>query len=220
VFHGGGLNGFGRSRFLPIEAPKEKVKFDLVENGLTLENDHTRSKGVHLSDLVRGVALKLRVLKAQWADAEIKPNVVSAGLAWEDYISKRVQRDNKYKGFIYHPGEICHDDVYMTCDGVSESPDPRFTWRVHEFKFTWKSGRNTPEDDAMWMYMAQLKAYCLGWETPYGSLHVFSINGDYSRDGGGPDPLYQVWDIEFTVEELESNWKMLLNYKKYMEKNS
>jgi hypothetical protein len=194
------------------------VEIDLVEDSLTLEEDHTRSEGVHLSDLVRGVSLRTGHLDAQWADSEINPNVVAVGLAWEEYIARRIQRQGSYKGFEFHPGEIEAEGVYMTCDGVSIPDDPRVSWRVHEIKCTWKSGKHTPTDDEMWMYLCQLKGYCWGWETIYGALHVYFLNGDYKRDKPGPSPIYHTWNITFTVEELESNWKMLMNYRKYMER--
>ena len=55
-------------------------------------------------------------------------------------------------------------------------------------------------------YLCQMMAYSWNLDTTDARLYVFFVNG-LTRS-----PAMLAWDIEFTVQELEDNWRMLLNF--------
>lgn len=205
---------------------------------LTLpRNDQLRSKGIHVSSIIRCVATETGVLKPEWCEEldllEVLPSSqerfndptvalrISLGLAWEEHYIPRIP------DVIDHPGEMKVHGVYMTHDGESlDSIVMNYVkrWRlcIHEVKFTYKSLNTVgnPEKDsydemvaklkAQWMWMAQLKAYCLGADTDYAKLHVLFANHNYVYPLA---PSLYCYKIHFTQRELDDNWRMLSEYK-------
>ena len=181
------------------------MKITKVNYRLKAEDDHTRSKGIHLSDLVRVLALKFGHLKPEYENAEINPELISLGRAWEDYIGPR------HKDMLYHPGEKYVDKVYGTCDGISFT-GPGEQLRVHEIKLTWLSSKHPVEDK--WMWLTQIMGYCYMWETRWARLHRYHVMGKYDYDT--TCQRYFVDDIEFTKREIDENWRMLMGAKQYL----
>jgi hypothetical protein len=173
-------------------------------NGLAPE----RSPGLHVSDLYRRIAVDSGILKSVGDDEEMNPLVLGVGMAWEEFCVTLAACEN----VIWQPGE-------RVCDGVILSPDG---WdfqanRLEEFKATWTSsasksgGEKTIEE--MWLYRVQMMAYCYAMGTVLARLHVLFINGNYRYEGVGPQPVYRVYEMEFTKRELKRNWEMLMREK-------
>lgn len=175
-----------------------------VEFSLALEDDKTRSEGLHLSEVIRVLALRFGHLKPEYEDSDLNPEVIGLGRAFEDWVNKQ------HPEMIYHPGEVVQDGIAMTCDGVSWEGDEV---RVHEIKLTWKSSKRELADE--WMWLAQLKSYCKGWGTTRGRMHRYYVNGDYKRESN--TRRYYVDDIDFTKREIEENWDLMLQGREYME---
>lgn len=135
-----------------------------------------RSGGVHLSGLLKSMAIEYGFLDKQYADdlklvevagsGEAWWNALdddsklrmSVGLAWEGWYLPQVP------GVIHQPGEMEIDGVYMTCDGQSLDVimierRRRHTLAIHEVKTTSKS-INTVGDlnffnPKNWMWLTQ-----------------------------------------------------------------
>lgn len=166
---------------------------------IRLPVSHGRSRGHHLSGIIRAIALQLKILAPGSGDGFTK---MAAGLAWEEWVIPRL-----HQNILKHPGEFLKDGIYMSPDGLSIDDDGEV--RVHEFKFTWKSAAK--QTDQEWMWMAQAKAYCLAAGTNRASMHVYYVNGDYRNSG----PIYRIEDHIFSNRELEENWRTILRGREF-----
>ena len=175
-----------------------------------------RSPGVHASGLIRAIALEVGFLDKKWADdlslldaREITDPAsilrMRIGLAWEEHLIPTLH------DVIDHPGEILLQGVYMTHDG--ESCDrvllgsKGFELIVHEVKATYKSAKKDLKGE--WLWLTQLKAYCKGLGTRFARIYILYICGDYSYP---IVPLYKVYEIEFTQDEIDQSWSTLVDY--------
>lgn len=179
-----------------------------------------RSKGVHVSGIIRCIATEHGILKPEWAEElslvdarQITDPIavlrISIGLAWEEWYIPTLQ------DVIDHPGEMEVDGIYMTHDGESVSVIvklDRHAIVVHEVKATYKSTKTVGDLSNQWMWLAQIKAYCKGLNTRFARVHVLFLCGDYSYP---IKPMLKVWEVEFSEEEIESNWDLLRDYRDY-----
>jgi len=194
------------------------------------ESRTIRSMGVHQSAIIRCVATEYGLLKPEWAEELSLVDVrtitdqkailrICMGLAWEEwYIGSQID------DVIDHPDEIQYEGVYMSLDG--ESLSVVFSHRdnksvvttvIHEVKSTYKSPNNvglfdTPDRIRKnWMWLAQLKSYCIAKGTRFACLHVLYFIADYKA--WPKEPLKMKYHIEFTEEELQENWTFLKDYR-------
>lgn len=190
-----------------------------------------RSKGVHVSSIIRCIATETGVLKPEWCEEldmlELKPSTrfedpvvalrVSIGLAWEEWYIREVL---SAEGIVDHPGEYKVDSIYMSPDGeeltqVIVDRRHKQRMRIHEIKTTAKSTRTVGETEGelinQFMWMSQIKAYCKGARTTLADLHVLFLYGDYSRPF--MQPQMKRFRLEFEDEEIEDNWSMLTAYR-------
>lgn len=190
---------------------------------LSLPPSTGRSEGTHVSGIIRCLATELGILTPDVTEElslsdvrEIKDPTailrILLGLAWEEkYISLIGDVDD-------HPREMELQGVYMTHDGESVScvlGCNHYMLVCHEVKCTWKSARTVAsalEQQHMWMW--QIKAYCKALNTRFAMLHVLFVCGDYSYP---IKPTLRKWLLEFTQEEIDQNWEMLMQYKTYRE---
>lgn len=198
-----------------------------------------RSEGVHVSSIIRCIALEMGILKVEWIEElslvettqadwwetldEVARLRIAAGLAWEQWYIPQLTIT---EGIVDHPGEMCLDGIYMTHDGedvtfiVTESFRGHVL-RIHEIKYTYKSVKTVlgeqAEDgtypDAMksqWMWISQGLAYCKGRKTRFHVQHVYFACGDYSWP---MRPKLLRIPIEYTQEEVDANWTLLRDYR-------
>lgn len=185
-----------------------------------------RTKGLHLSGIIRPAAVKYGLLKPKGYSQqksyereqevlrslssfggggtgdlleEDLPIIMALGCAWEDYLSRQ------YPEMMYHPGEWCVDGIAMSPDGWTPYGSGLY---VDEIKLTYKS-MSTPFDQ-MHMYHMQGKSYCRALETNYIRYHVLYVNGNYSDTRG---PHYVIFDTTYTNQELDDNWDFILRHK-------
>lgn len=187
-----------------------------------------RSAGIHVSNLIRGIALETGILKPEYGDdlgltdiREITDPVaclrISIGLAWEAWYIPHIL---SAEGVVDHPGEMCVDGIFMTHDGESldviitpASATPKGVipvLRIHEIKATYKSLNTVKDIHKQFMWLAQIKAYCKGAKTRYAKLHVLFLCGDYKMP---IKPQLLCWDISFTQEEIDKNWELMVDYR-------
>jgi hypothetical protein len=184
-----------------------------------------RSEGYHVSPIIRCIASENGALAPQWVEElslvdirtitdPVSLDRIALGLAWEDWYIPRILA--KYN-VVDHPREMKYEGIYLTHDGEELSVTVteqgyRSLWRVHEVKCTYKSTRttgnlNSPKN---FMWLAQIKAYCIARGTRYAVLHIMHVCGNYSYP---MSPLRKTYELEFTQHELDCNWNMLKEYK-------
>jgi len=143
---------------------------------------------------------------AGFSDMELTAEI---GLLWERALSK-IMADK----YAFRPPQVCRDGIWMSPDGIGIGADPagKVHLTIEEYKATWKSSKNQPED--VFGYMIQVKSYCLALGTNVAVMRVFYIVGDYRGSG----PVYRWSRILFTDRELEDNWAMILREKEIFDK--
>lgn len=187
-----------------------------------------RSEGVHLSRVLKGIAVESasKILDPKYAEdlslEEVAGNQevwwenlpfptrlkMCMGLAWEDWYIPHLGT------VAYHPGEMQLEGIYMTHDG--ESVDTIWTGKMelccHEVKLTYKSTNTCTPLKTQWLWLAQLKGYCKGLGVRVGFLHILYACGDYSYP---ITPQLHVWKIEFSQEEIDEEWDVITGYVKH-----
>ena len=175
---------------------------------LTLPIDGTRQEGLHVSGIIRSLALAAKVLVSSdssedMADRKITDRVailrMLLGIAWERLLATLLPH------ITDHPGPLEVDKVHMSPDGISFHTTIGVV--LHEFKLTWKSSNRPLQEE--WMWLTQIKAYCFGVGTIHAVLHVYYVCGDYTYP---IQPEYIEYDIVFEPTEVTANWNMLLDY--------
>lgn len=193
-----------------------------IEGDLSMPEE--RSPGWHQSDIIQDLANIILYPGKRLPDVEMTEEERQTmllyrelGFAWEvilETVFKRRRIDGlDPRKFIKQP-EICHDGVFKTADAVyvGGKRDPR---RLLEYKLTFRSMARAALDKfesefATWIW--QLKGNCLAWDTRLASIFMFFVCGDYHPQV----PRTKRYDIAFTDEELDDNWRMLLSHQKVM----
>ena len=190
-----------------------------------------RSTGVHLSGLIRSMAVDYGFLDKQWVedlklievagdgerwwanldeDSRIR---MSIGLAWEGWYLPQVP------GVTHQPGEMCVEGIYMTHDGESldvivRERRQRTVLALHEVKTTSKSINTVGDINFFnaknWLWLTQTSCYCYGLQTTVAYLHILYLYGDYKRPYA---PKLHIWKLEFTEEEIEKVWFRVRDYR-------
>jgi hypothetical protein len=175
------------------------MKISKIPFNLQLVNDHSRSPGVHLSQVIKKVGLKVGYIPPQFASEDsMNATKVCMGLAWEDHLAAHQHPD-----ILYHPGELVLDGIAMTPDGLSFVDDGI----LHEFKLTWKSMKKENDLEGEWLWICQMMSYCKAAGLTRAWLHVLWVNGNYKygdAENGGVQ--YRIYQFDFTKQELNDNW--------------
>lgn len=175
---------------------------DVNEWGLRTHKIHKRSKGVHLSGVIKYVLTTSGLLAADEEEQASAGDVPSLAL------SARLLR--MFVGMCWEAGvvglwpEIDWQPGQVALDGVTGSPDgiTRSTKTLEEFKATWKSSHTRPDITKEKLWMWQLMGYCKMLGLLRARLHVLWLNGSYRP----PSPRYVTYLIEFTQAELDKFW--------------
>lgn len=191
-----------------------------------------RPQGLHLSAVLHDIAERL------WPDRFKGER--DGGAAERQYKAEEPRiwlgsaMDTYLRGTEeYAPVDVIQrDGIYCTCDGLLAVPHAparpelgedtlsETDWLIEEWKLSWlRAPESVGELQAREKYrhwLWQLMAYCWVWETLRGRLRVYFVNGTY----GPPSPQYRVYECRFAYRELESNWQMIVNHARSMQKES
>jgi len=187
-----------------------------IPNLLPMEN---RSPGVHLSDLIHKVCIECGHYEEHTDDidpetgemSEDLQTLLQVGCAFETALIIRYSQ--QYPGLYIQPGEITLDGIHITADLMNLAPDPRYpdlSHKITEVKCTYMSSAEDPLGPKFWRIRAQLMAQCLAWKTLVGQIAILHVDGDYR---GRRKPVFNVWELEFSIQELRENWALLRSYR-------
>lgn len=186
---------------MPVVLEETEVKLERADLEKRVPIKRTalvRSPGIHLSGVLRYIAETSGILRPVDDLDEELPLRMVLGLAWEEFAV------SLYPAIFYQPGEAHRDGVAMTCDGIDfAQADGR---RLEEFKATWKRVRSGEQLLRDWLWMHQGRGYCKGYGVDRVRWHVYYVNGDYRGSG----PIYMRYLVEFTAEEIDQTWYMVL----------
>lgn len=196
---------------------------------LRLPRDPNRSEGLHLSDVLRDLAFKSRLLDTKY-DKPVEDEgseMMQLGMAWEDYLAKY-----QHKECDFHPGEVLYQGIAMSPDAVQlvDDEDLADTMEIdtdslvlREYKLTRKSSRGFKDELRMQskkclLWLWQIKAYryalnqtCKSVCCDTAFLHVLFVNGGYGF-GGMSVPEYKIYRLVFDAEDLENTWAMIQSH--------
>lgn len=181
---------------------------------------HHRSPGLHLSGVLRYIAINTRLLKGidpvtgKWVgdeDVELMeedmPLRMVLGMALEEWLAPL------YPNMNWQPGELSLNGITGSPDGLSISDLvslpflPEWTPIIEEFKCTWKSCRHGILAQKLWIWQGGCYAHMYGCR--YVRFNVLWVNGDYTRGGPG-GPVYKRYLIEYSELDLKNLWDMVL----------
>lgn len=173
---------------------------DLGEVFPILGSGLPRTAGLHLTDIIRYVQDTISPYTGKGFDNP--PLTMEMGFIWEDALSfiegKRLGK---------RLSDLQYDGIYMNPDGLGYDPLDGKSPVIEEYKCTWKSMKNPPTHNPRWLM--QVKGYCKPFHIRIVVMYVLYINGDYRGSG----PRGWKYRIEFTHEEIEENWKVILDHK-------
>lgn len=209
------------------------MRVDLIPAAIPTPPYGDRTPGMHVSRIIRSIAIESKILKTEeaqslsliemgggdeewWASLDpIAQLRVAIGMAWEEWYLP------KLPDVVYQPGEMTIEGVYLTHDGESldlvvYERHRGYVLAIHECKATYKSTKTVGNFESQWMWMAQIKSYCKAAGTTVAYVHVLFLCSDYKfpmSPSLGPDKTApQVWRLEFTQDEIDSNWELLMGY--------
>lgn len=166
-----------------------------------------RSGGLHLSQIYGDIEETL----AKKRRAEMPQGGLDAyraqGFIWEHILGDAMSVSLSSNTWV-RPGEL-------DCDGIACSPDLFDTsdCSVVETKATYRSFRKMGEGaegirDEFWVWKVQMQGYCHAMGTRTSKLYALFVNGDYKKF----TPMFRAWQFEWSEQELQENWKMLVDH--------
>lgn len=176
------------------------------------EEGLTRSGGLHLTPIIRGIEQVIRP-RDEWCTEEELSFFGAGGFIFERVFSMAMA-DAVASGNLIRPGEI-------ELDGITGSPDllDLSDGVVGiETKMTWKSSRKLDTsskpaileslDKHFWAHKIQCMSYAHMLSTNLYQLHYFFVAGNWRP----PVPCVKAIQMEFTSKELEGNWSMIVRF--------
>lgn len=167
-----------------------------------------RSAGLHLSTIYGRLLERLHPKKYD-RSKPMDMRRIEIGLIFENMLERGLAE----KFATVRPGEVISDEgIAMSPDGVN--PD---LVAGEEYKATFKSCRHGLVDEygmplpQFLGWFLQMKGYAKWLGVRRFILRVLFLNGDYSQP---LTPQFRCFDIEFSDEEVEENWTMLMNFAK------
>lgn len=138
------------------------------------------------------------------------------GFMWERMVGKVLAEYCSVEiGDLIEVGELSVDDILLTPDRFDA-----VNGIVYEFKGWWWSMKHCvlPDGtanvagilDKHWRAVAQTMNYCRALGTTLARLVPLWMNGDYSRKPPMGGPQTRVIEFEFTEDELDAHWQMML----------
>lgn len=205
------VNGNYKGKMKILE--QEEIKLDWVDlNKLVYHPfpDQHRTKGIHVTDILRKIAIDTKQLTLRDLDDEFAPIRVFLGVCWEMGCVRL------YKDIEWQPGEVVRDGIIGSPDGVSVIKGELC---IEEFKYTNKSIRvpggdkNSLRDIVKeWLWRNQILAYmALHPDQPrLARWHVCWAMGNYTFPY---EERYVRYLVRAEDREVEGCWAMLKKWK-------
>lgn len=207
------------------------MKIIEVDHGLDLAAaapGYVRSPQLHMSALYGSLYAKLEPKRFKESGS---PDVtrMEVGMAFEEVLEPALaqrllgERPGEFvtqhaANCVHAAKSVEHGDPLCFCGaGIAYSPD-HLLWngdgifRVGEFKVTWMSIRKGIADARFDKWRCQIKAYAKHLGTRHARLYALFINGDYSWKDPYGQPHLRAWNMEFTQQELDDEWDMLVRH--------
>ena len=184
-----------------------------------IPNEHVRTPGLHLGQLVREYERDVLgdvARPAPGAADNSRSAFFEGGFIFEEMCGALLRRSRNGKRMIVQR-EVERDGVLMTPDFVDPIDE-----LVVDSKLTWKSTSNIEKIEAgkltwdkLWPgYLMQLMSYTHYYEFNRGALIVFFAMGNWLRGAEWSGPVGpRVFVFEWKTSELERNWAMVLRYR-------
>ena len=173
------------------------MHYRLLNEPFPMAQGPPRSPGIHLTNITNDIYYTVLHGKDNRTDNQIWGEV---GFIWEELLTMAFREK-----LANRPGEIMLEGVAMSPDGMDWE-----NWVVHEYKVTWRSSAKLPVDDERWMMQA--KGYCKGLGAKTVVMKILYLMGDYRENR---EPVYKVYEIVFSPQELEENWQMVMAHAKW-----
>lgn len=165
-----------------------------------------RSPGIHLSDIIGDISVKL----GHYKPSPLNMAQLQLGSTFEWALIERWMR--QYPKRYVRIGERECDGIYVTGDLFD-----KLLWRPAEMKFTFQSAVHTPRDFAnkvgfikyRWQACAQAKVM----RSDSAVIPILHPLGDYKENR---HPLYHEWEERYTKREIEENWDRLREHRDEM----
>jgi hypothetical protein len=208
-----------------------------------------RTPGLHLTDVVKdlltkaGIGRKYRSAEAGGYNQEQLDKFALQGFLWEDVFSYALAHrlcgtatyirlpEIAYNPITRHAFWIHYDDSgrlltpvpkgYFICSPDGGRIQDEFFHSVAEFKWTTMSANMQPDTDKpewFWQVRGYMGAISdeSGYHVGRAEWHVHFCRGDYK---GGSPPMYEQWEREYSVGEVEDTWSALSNHALWTVKN-
>jgi hypothetical protein len=207
-----------------------------VPHGLVLARnapDFMRSPGLHMSDIYNSLYKDIDPKRYDKRDEDGNPEELNlakleAGMGFEMRLEPLLDGERPGEFFTQHAKDcslhgrpvrdgalLCHCGA-----GVAYSPDWLFYEDTEtvlgEFKFSWYSMRDFPDDPKFDKWVCQVKAYLYHLRLLKARVYPYWVNGSYPRSKDGfvpPSPSFEhYYEMTFGVQELYTNWVGLLRH--------
>ena len=174
-----------------------------------LDPSPPRAEGYHVTDLIRAGE---QVIKGKNPDEteEYPEGLAAMGKLWEYSIRSYIHQRAKGMQAHFDPQRVVEKDgIHGSLDGMLLFPPGTRKPSVVEIKCRF-APPSSPLDNHRWM--AQCKAYC--YMVGMNEVWMPILYLPHSP----PRAIFHTYSILFSVQEIEENWAMLLNTKRYLEK--
>lgn len=179
------------------------------------QSSGVRAEGLHASDIY-GDFYQDHDPKRYKRGGEPPPTLLETGLIFETMLEEGLKRrvvESESAGTVERPGEFTHEDeVEGRPFKIHYNPDLLIfngEFRVGEIKATWMSPTDAPYDPKFDKWHTQIKFYCYMLKTRFARLYAFFVNGTWKPQ---PMPVLQIWDIEYSQDEIDFEYGMMIRH--------
>jgi hypothetical protein len=164
-----------------------------------------RAPGVHITDIIDDFMIDIGMKKYKSFGDMNEDELYRAklrmekGFIWEEALSIAM---GTRLGARYE--DITCEEVYLNPDGSHLDEGV-----IEEYKATKSSMKKFPHENLRWMM--QVKAYCRATGCRIVIFRIYYQLGDYT---GAKEEDYRAHKYEFSDQEIEENWTMLMNHAK------
>jgi hypothetical protein len=173
------------------------------EEWLEPEVDHRADGRIHVSSIIHKILVEQDPKRyGQELKGQARWNLV-LGLGWEEVAFTQIRRMDPTLRFARQVS-LERDKVLGTVDAIDNHD------RIWETKFTRYAVRRPANDAEYNHYWWQIMAYCHMHRCSRGCLLLCH----WGYDG----PAVRLIEVEFTAQQLHSNWQMLMHHAKSLGK--